>query len=448
MDLQVIWSDILQKVMVSPISTIAFQLYFEKAKPYAEDGKTLILVVELKSVKEKLENNYRTNLLDAMKSCKAPFSDFKVILESETDEYKQENITTPENKIENLGLPFIKEYTFDNFIIGDSNRIAAAAALSVAEAPGADYNPMFIYSRPGLGKTHILNAVGNYLLEHNPEYKVLYITAENFTNDYIYSIRNNKNADAMQNFNNKYRSQDVLMIDDIQFLEKAEKTQEALFHIFNDLYSANKQIILTSDRPITNLSFFDERLSSRFASGILVKIDTPSFEDRVAILQNKADSMLMNVPIEVLYYLAEAEKTNIRILGGMLKTVHLYAKLNKCEHSTVEFAKEALHDSVMSAKENITMQTIVSVCSNYFGIKEEDILGKQKNKEYVIPRQYAIYVITVMLPSIPLKAIGDFFGGKDHSTIISSRDKIGRMVQTDKNAERIVEDIKNLVLNK
>ena len=205
---------------------------------------------------------------------------------------------------------------------------------------------------------------------------------------------------------------------------------------------------MTSDRPITNLSFFDERLSSRFASGILVKIDAPSFEDRVAILQNKADSMLMNVPIEVLYYLAEAEKTNIRILGGMLKTVLLYAKLNKCEHITVEFAKEALHDSVMSAKENITMQTIVGVCSNYFGIKEEDIVGKQKNKEYVIPRQYAIYVITVMLPSIPLKAIGDFFGGKDHSTIISSRDKIGRMVQTDKNAERIVEDLKNLVLNK
>ena len=256
MDLQVIWSDILQKVLVSPISTIAFQLYFEKATPYAEDGKTLILVVELKSVKDKLEHNYRALLLNAMKSCNAPFTDFKVILNEETDQYKKENITSPENKTENLGLPFIKEYTFDNYIIGDSNRIAAAAALSVAEAPGADYNPMFIYSRPGLGKTHILNAVGNYLLEHNPEYKVLYITAENFTNDYIYSIRNNKNADAMQQFNAKYRSQDVLMIDDIQFFEKAEKTQEALFHIFNDLYSANKQIILTSDRPITNLSFF------------------------------------------------------------------------------------------------------------------------------------------------------------------------------------------------
>ena len=285
-------------------------------------------------------------------------------------------------------------------------------------------------------------------MEHNPEYKVLYITAENFTNDYVSSIRNNKNADSMQNFNTKYRTQDVLMIDNIQFLEKAEKTQEALFHIFNDLYGANKQIILTSDRPINNLSFFDERLSSRFASGILVKIDYPSFEERVAILQKKANSMLMNVPVEVLYYLAETEKSNIRILGGMLKTVLLYAKLNKCDCITVEFAKEALHDSVMTAKENITMQTVVTVCSNYFNIKEEDLLGKQKNKEFVIPRQYAIYVITVLLPSIPLKAIGDFFGGKDHSTIISSRDKIGRMIGTDKNAERIVEDIKNLVLNK
>ncbi|MBQ4443964.1 MAG: chromosomal replication initiator protein DnaA [Clostridia bacterium] len=447
MDIKEIWSDILQKILPS-VSSVAYQLYFEKAIPYDNDGKTLILAVNLKSIQDKLDKNFRPNILDAMKNCNAPFSDFKVILESETDLYKKENITSPENKIENVGLPFIKEYTFDNFIIGDSNRIAAAAALSVSEEPGSYYNPMFIYSRPGLGKTHLLNAVGNYLMEHNPEYKVLYITAENFTNDYVSSIRNNKNADSMQNFNTKYRTQDVLMIDDIQFLEKAEKTQEALFHIFNDLYGANKQIILTSDRPINNLSFFDERLSSRFASGILVKIDYPSFEERVAILQKKANSMLMNVPVEVLYYLAETEKSNIRILGGMLKTVLLYAKLNKCDCITVEFAKEALHDSVMTAKENITMQTVVTVCSNYFNIKEEDLLGKQKNKEFVIPRQYAIYVITVLLPSIPLKAIGDFFGGKDHSTIISSRDKIGRMIGTDKNAERIVEDIKNLVLNK
>ncbi len=449
MDIKAIWADVLEKLLTSSVSAIAYSLYMEKLTPYAEKGKTLVLSIPYRSQQKEINEHYRPHILAAMKRSNCPFDDFEVILESELDQYQRENITEPENKRENFGLPFIREYTFDNYVIGDSNRIAAAAALSVAEQPGSTYNPMFLYSRPGLGKTHLLNAVGNFLLEHHPEYKVLYITAENFTNDYIYSIRNNKNADAMQNFNNKYRTQDVLMIDDIQFFEKAEKTQEALFHIFNDLYSNNKQIILSSDRPIRNLTFLDERLASRFASGISVDISTPSLEDRIAILQKKAGNMRMNAPIEVLYYLAETEKNNIRTLEGMLKTVNLFARLNKKEDNiTVEFAKEALRDSVITTKENITIQSIVGVCCNYFGIKEEDITGKRRNKEFVEPRQYAIYIITLMLPAIPLTAIGDYMGGRDHSTIISARDKIGRMLQTDENAQRIVGDLKNMVLGK
>ena len=448
MDITSLWADVLEKLEASTISGVAFSLYILKLKPYAEKGKTLVLSVPYKSQEKEINDHYRAHILSAMKRANCPFNDFEIILESEMDQYQRENITAPENKCENIGLPFIREYTFDNYVIGDSNRIAAAAALAVAENPGSIYNPMFLYSRPGLGKTHLLNAIGNYLLEHHPEYKVLYITAENFTNDYIYSIRNNKNADAMQNFNNKYRSQDVLMIDDIQFFEKAEKTQEALFHIFNDLYSNNKQIILSSDRPIRNLSFLDERLASRFAAGITVDIATPSLEDRIAILQKKASNMRMNAPIEVLYYLAETEKENIRTLEGMLKTVNLFAMLNKKDNITVDFAKAALHDSVITAKENVTIQSIVGVCCNYFGIKEEDVTGKRRNKEFVEPRQYAIYVITEMLPAIPLTAIGDYMGGRDHSTIISARDKIGRMVQADPNAQRIVADLKNMVLNK
>lgn len=447
MNLKSVWSDILEKLMTSSVNSVAYQIYFEKVTPYAEKGKILVLAVPRRSIQKELNEHYRPFILEAMKKCNCPFEDFEIILDSETDLYSKENITQPEDKKENYGLPFIREYTFENYVIGDSNRIAAAAALAVAENPGSTYNPMFLYSRPGLGKTHLLNAIGNYIGEHHPEYKVMYITAENFTNDYIYSIRNNKNADAMQNFNNKYRSQDVLMIDDVQFFEKAEKTQEALFHIFNDLYSNNKQIILSSDRPIRNLTFLEERLASRFAAGISVDIGMPSLEDRIAILQKKASNMRMNVPIEVLYYLAEAEKNNIRILEGMLKTVHLFAMLNKREDITVEFAKEALHDSVITAKDNITIQSIVSVCCNYFNIKEEDITGRRRNKEFVEPRQYAMYIITVLMPATPLTTIGEYFG-RDHSTVISARDKIGRLVQTDENAQRIVADIKNMVLNK
>ena len=340
----------------------------------------------------------------------------------------------------------VKEYTFDNFVVGAYNRIAYEASMAVVENPGTMYNPMFIYSRPGLGKTHLLNAVGNELKKTRPELKVLYITAENFTNDYIFSIRNSKNADVMQNFNNKYRSQDVLLIDDVQFFEKAEKTQEALFHIFNDLYDRHKQIILSSDRPVKNLTFLEERLASRFAAGITVDIGFPSLEDRIAILQKKAQNLKMNVSQEVLYYLADAERNNIRILEGMLKTVHLFSKLNKHDADSVAFAKEALRDSVITADDNITVQTVADVCCNYFHIKPEDLTGKRRNKEFVVPRQYAMYIVTLVLPSTPLTAIGEYFN-RDHSTVISARDKIGRMYQTDSETKRIVEDIKNLVLN-
>lgn len=448
MNINQAWSDILEKILTTSITTVAIDIYFKKVIPYTAKGNVLVLAVPLISHKKELDGHYRDTILRAMKECNSPFDNYEIILLSEADDYVRENITDPEKKQENMGLPFIREYTFENYVQGDSNRMAAAAALAVAKTPGTLYNPMFIYSRPGLGKTHLLHAVGNYLKIHHPEYKVMYITAENFTNDYIYSIRTNKSADAMQSFNNKYRSQDVLMIDDIQFFERAEKTQEALFNIFNDLYNNRKQIILSSDRPIRNLTFLEERMASRFAAGVVVDISTPSFEDRVAILQTKAYNMRMNVPIEVIYYLAEAEKNNIRTLEGMLKTVGLFSMLNECKEITVELAKSALKDSVNNTQENITIQSIVHVCCNYFGINEEDIKGKRRNKEIVEPRQYAIYVITQLLPAVPLTTIGDYLGGRDHSTIIAARDKIGRLVQSDENAKRIVDDLKNMALNK
>ena len=441
-----IWSDILERLMMS-VNTIAFQIYFEKVVPHTVEDKTLVLAVPLRSHKQELENHYRRTILDAMRDVNSPCDEYRVILITETQQYQRENVTEPEKKQDVAGLPFIRDYTFDNFVVGDSNRIAFEASKAVAQHPGSRFNPMFIYSRPGLGKTHLLNAIGNYLYEQNPNLNVLYITAENFTNDYISAIRNNRDSNAMQNFNARYRSQDVLMIDDIQFFEKAEKTQEVLFHIFNDLYGQGKQIILSSDRPIRNLTFLEERLASRFAAGISIDISSPSKEERIAILQKKAHNMCMNVPKEVLEYLADAERENIRILEGLLKTVELYSMLNKQAVITVEFAKKALRDSVTSSEESITIQSIVAVCCTYFGVSLEDITGKRRNKEYVVPRQYAIYVITVVMPSTPLQAIAEFFN-RDHSTVCAARDKIGMLYQTDAEAKRIVEDLKNLTYNK
>jgi chromosomal replication initiator protein len=250
----------------------------------------------------------------------------------------------------------------------------------------------------------------------------------------------------MRNFNKKYRSVDLLLIDDIQFFEKSEKSQEALFHLFNDLFSANKQVVISSDRPLKNLHFLDERLTSRFASGMVVSMDFPSLEDRIAILQLKADFYLFKVSGEVLSFLAELEKHNMRVLVGMLKTVAFYAKLNNTECNSIALAKEALKDSVITSSEHITISSISEACCEFFKIKLEDMVSKKRNKEIVVPRQYAMYLITQLLPNTPLSVIGDFFN-RDHTTVINARDKIGRLVNEETSIRTIVDDLKSMVLH-
>ncbi|NCA67636.1 MAG: chromosomal replication initiator protein DnaA, partial [Clostridia bacterium] len=442
-------ADIMDRLSIN-ISSAAYEIYFVPLRPLTSIENKLLLVVPRASQKNVLEKSYIPAIKKAMAECNSFFTDVSIILESEADKYYisvADNSALTAESSEDTSIPFIKSYTFDNFVIGDSNQMAAAAAAAVAETPGTIINPLFIHSRPGLGKTHILHAIGNSLRVNKPALKVLYTTAENFTNDYIYSIRHSKNADVMRNFNNKYRSQDVLMIDDVQFFEKGEKTQEALFHIFNDLYSANKQIILSSDRPVKNLAFLDERLSSRFASGIIADIQPPNFETRVAILEKKALSYKINISRDVIYYLAEKEQQNIRILEGMLKTVSLFSTLNQKPANSVDLAKEALRDSAITAGDNITINSITEVCCAYFNVKKEDITGKRRTKDIVEPRQFAMYVITMLLPNTPLATIGEYFG-RDHTTVINARDKIGRLSNEDTRIKTIIGDLKNLVINK
>ena len=301
---------------------------------------------------------------------------------------------------------------------------------------------------PGLGKTHILHAIGNEILRNNPSLRVYYTTAENFTNDLIYSIRNSNNNELMKQFREKYRNLDVLMIDDVQFLANRTSSQENLFHIFNDLYTAEKQIILSSDRPIKELKYLEDRLTSRFASGVVADIQPPSFETRVAILQKKAYHYKIDVTPEVINYLAEKEKYNIRLLEGMLKTVGYFASLNNRSANSVEFVKEALRDSSNNQESEITMQKIVDVTCNYFSVKTQDVCGKKKTKELVEPRQLAMYLITVLLPEIPLATIGQYFGGRDHTTVIHARDKMQTQITENESYKKKAEDIKSLVYNK
>ena len=447
-DYEKIWSNILDRVAVL-VSTACYEIYFMKLKPVAlKDGK-LILVTE-SSVRNAITKNFSAELNMAIRESMEKIEGVVIILKDELSSYVEESET--EKKEEFIPsikkIVFQKNYTFDTFVIGDSNKYAAAAAKAVAEAPGTNLNPLFIYGMPGLGKTHILHAIGNEILRNHPDMRVYYTTAENFTNDLIYSIRNANNLELTRQFREKYRNLDVLMIDDVQFFVGKNSSQESIFHVFNDLYTAEKQIILASDRPVKELTFLDDRLTSRFASGVVADIQPPSFEMRVAILQKKAFHYKIDVSQEVINYLAEREKYNIRLLEGMLKTVGYFASLNNRAADSIDFVMEALRESSNTQHSDITMQKITEITCNYFNVKFQDVCGKKKTKELVEPRQMAMYLITMILPEIPLATIGQFFSGRDHTTVIHARDKMQQKTADDTGYKKKAEDIKNLVYNK
>ncbi|MBP5405325.1 MAG: chromosomal replication initiator protein DnaA [Clostridia bacterium] len=445
-----IWSNILDRIAVL-VSAPCYEIYFSRLKPVALKDDKLILMTEYSSVKNGIMKNLSAELNMAIRESMEKIEGVVIILKDELSSYVSSD-EVPKKKEEFVPsiqkIVFQKNYTFDNFVIGDSNKYAAAAARAVAEAPGTSLNPLFIYGMPGLGKTHILHAIGNEILRNHPDMRVYYTTAENFTNDLIYSIRNSNNAELARQFREKYRNLDVLMIDDVQFLANKTSSQESLFHVFNDLYTAEKQIILSSDRPVKELTYIEDRLTSRFASGVVADIQPPSFETRVAILQKKAFHYKIDVTPEVINYIAEKEKYNIRLMEGMLKTVGYFASLNNRPADSIEFVMEALRDSSSNQSNEVNMNKIVEITCDYFGVKFADICGKKKTKELVEPRQLAMYLITVILPEIPLATIGQFFGGRDHTTVIHARDKLQQKIADDANAKKKAEDIKNLVYNR
>jgi len=447
-DYEKIWSNILDRIAVL-VSPACYEIFFIKLKPVAlRDGK-LILMAE-HSVKNAIMKNFSAPLNMAVRESMEQIEGVSIIVKDQLSDYVEDEVI--DNKKEFVPsikkIIFQKNYTFDNFVIGDSNKYAAAAAKAVAEAPGTNLNPLFIYGMPGLGKTHILHAIGNEILRNNHDLRVYYTTAENFTNDLIYSIRNSNNTELARQFREKYRNLDVLMIDDVQFLANKTSSQESLFHVFNDLYTSEKQIILSSDRPVKELTYIEDRLTSRFASGVVADIQPPSFETRVAILQKKAFHYKIDVSQEVIEFIAEKEKYNIRLMEGMLKTVGYFASLNNRPAYNIDFVMEALRDSSNNQSNEININKIVEVTCNYFNVKFDDVCGKKKTKELVEPRQMAMYLVTVLLPEIPLATIGQFFGGRDHTTVIHARDKLQQKIAENNAYKKRAEDIKNLVYNK
>ena len=326
-----------------------------------------------------------------------------------------------------------ERYTFDKFVIGKSNEFAHAAARAVAEAPGKVYNPYFIYGGVGLGKTHLTHAIGNFVRAKRPKAKIFYTPAENFMNEMVAAIQNRKILD----FKNHYRNLDVLLIDDIQFLSEKVGMQEEIFHTFNSLYDSRKQIVLTSDRPPKDISHLEERLVSRFQSGLVADIQSPDLETRIAILKKKAELDDLKVPDEVIFFMAEAVKSNIRELEGSLVRVTAFASVADRE-LTLELAQEALKHIISQKPKSISIDSIQRAVANHFSISDEALRSSKRTKELVLPRHIAMYLSRTLTPS-SLNDIGKRFGGKDHSTVHHAIDKMNKDISKDQETARQVE---------
>lgn len=340
------------------------------------------------------------------------------------------------------------KYKFDTFVVGSNNKFAHSASLAVAETPGETYNPLYLYGGPGLGKTHLMHSIGHFILEQNPNIKVLYVTSEEFTNEVIESIRSGSAA-SMTKLREKYRTVDVLMVDDVQFIIGKESTQEEFFHTFNVLHGAHKQIIISSDKPPKEMETLDERFRSRFEWGLIADIQPPDYETRVAILRKNAENYDRQINEEVIKYIATNIKSNIRELEGAFNKIIAFAKLNKIDMNTdlnMDVAEEALKDVIYPNKpKEVTPNIIINTVAEHFGVNPQDITSKRRNSEFVLPRQIVMYLCHDMIEEISYMNIAKVLGKKDHTTIIHGVNKISSEISSNEELKNKVDIIKKKI---
>ena len=441
------WKKVLNK-LENEVTAVTFDLWINTLTPIQYANDELILLAP--SVMAKNQVN-QPGLFDKITKCvRLEFTPYTFVRVTEKQEY-EERIRKEEKELDkiikeqpNLKSKFNKKYTFENFVVGKSNQVVCAAMQSIAENPGQKFNPLFIYSGVGLGKTHLLHAVGNYLNEHRPELNTLYVTCEKFTNDYVDSIRNGKEKSSLD-FRDKYRNVDVLMVDDIQFISNKMGIQEEFFNTYNELYQNNKQIIIASDRSPKEMTALEERLRSRFSSGLIQDIQEPDYETKVAIIKKKCSQEGYLVDDDVVDYIAQKTGTNIREMEGILSKVVFYSGLLGKPHTTMDDAYEALKDYGETEKTDLDADKIINTVCDFFKVTREELVGKKKNKEIVEPRQMCVYLINDML-NIPLTAIGALLGGRDHTTIMYARDKIEGQIKTNAHVRTLMNDLKSRLL--
>lgn len=438
------WDQILQTVKVEhELSDISFKTWLQPLQLHEiTDTTVTILVPNEQMAIDYISKKYTFPLKVAIAECTGKEYNIEFILpEQAAAQLEAKKKVAAVNNVDNSVLAeragLNPKYTFDTFVVGNNNKFAHAASLAVAESPGKMYNPLFIHGGAGLGKTHLMHSIAHFVLNQNPEKKVLYVTSETFTNELIDAIRNGNNT-AMTKFREKYRSVDVLLIDDIQFIIGKEATQEEFFHTFNDLHGNKKQIIISSDKPPKDIVTLEARLRSRFEWGLIADISSPDFETRMAILHKKEENDGYNIDNEVIKYIAMHIKSNIRELEGALNKLVALSNLEKRE-ITVELAEEALKDIVSpDEKKEITPALIVNTVAEHFHVSVDDIRSNKRNNEIVVPRQIAMYLCNTMT-SVGLKKIGSEIGGRDHSTVLHGSKKISDEMKTSDDMRKTIE---------
>ncbi len=449
MDLKSIWEEFLNKIS-DDLSPINYNTWFLETKLINLEKNIATVSVPFHIHKKHLKANYYDLIQKRFTEVSGSNFEFEFVTKEESEEKKvvENNLGVP---LDNFQTNLNPLYTFQNFVVGESNKFARTSALSVASQPGKMYNPLFIYSKSGLGKTHLLHAIGNYINE-NSNQRVLYITSEQFVNDFIELNRKNNdgnNLNAIENFKQKYRNIDVLMIDDIQYLEIAAKTQQEFFHTFNELHTKNKQIIITSDRSPDDLKRLEERLITRFSWGLMVKITPPNFDLRLEIINKKIEAHNLNdeFPTEVKEYIASNCTSDIRRLEGALTRVIAYATMMNESKITNELAIDSLKDyfgNCVGAKNKI--EQVLQTVAAHYNISVDDMKSKKRKESIAIPRQIAMYICRTIYDE-KLTKIGLAFGGKNHSTVLHSIEKIENQIKKDNHLAQEIKKITNKINN-
>ena len=429
-----------KELLKDETTKISYETWIKNLEIQSADNDNIVLLATSTFQKDAIEARYHDLLINTFRYITNKDCNVSIISKEEITDSTDTSVDLIDSTVGYSNPTLNPKYTFDTFVVGNNNRFAHAAALAVAEAPATSYNPLFIYGGVGLGKTHLMHAIGNSILRNNRNAKILYVTSEKFTNHLINAIKDNKN----EQFRTKYRNIDVLLIDDIQFIAGKERIQEEFFHTFNTLHESGKQIIISSDRPPKDIQLLEDRLKSRFEWGLIADISNPDYETRLAILRKKAQLDNIIIDDEILSNIANRIDSNIRELEGTLNK--LIAKSSLTNTSiTMEMAEKAINDIVSQQDKVISSEFIQETVSKYFNISAKDLKGSKRSNDIAFPRQIAMYLCR-NVAQMSLPQIGKDFGKRDHTTVMHACNKIEKEIKENQNTKLIVESVKNILL--